>query len=119
MATKKKGLDIQIKDVLARADELPKEKRFFFDTSFERYQTQVKIMENLKKVVEDEGMVVEKEYVKGRKNIVTNPAIKEYNNTSTAANNTMTAIMKLFDKEAKTTKEDSKFMKFLKEDEEE
>lgn len=119
MATKKKDLSVQAKDVLARRDELSKEKVYFFDTAFERYQTQVQIMKNLQKVVEDEGMIVEKEYVKGRKNIVTNPAIKEYNNTSTAANNTMTAIMKLFDKDIKTTKEDSKFMKFLKDDEEE
>ena len=119
MATKKRKEEDLVKYVLTKRDELPPDRLYFFDSAFERYQLQNKVMENLKKVVEDEGMVVEKEYVKGRKNIVTNPAIKEYNNTSTAANNTMTAIMKLFDKETKTTKEDSKFMKFLKEDEEE
>lgn len=119
MGAKKKSLEAQAKDVLARAEELSKEKRYFFDTAFQRYQTQVDIMKKLEKVIEEEGMVVEKEYVKGRKNIVTNPAVREYNNTSTAANNTMTAITKLFDKDTKTTKEDSKFMKFLKEDEEE
>ena len=40
-------------------------------------------------------MLVTKEYVKGRANLVANPAISEYNKTSTAANQTVQTLIKI------------------------
>ena len=59
---------------------------FFFVTTFKRYQVQMKIMTELEKEINELGATVEKEYVKGRQNVYTNPAISEYNKTATAAN---------------------------------
>ena len=42
---------------------------------FKRYQVQLKIMEDLEKAINDYGATVTKEYVKGRENLVANPAI--------------------------------------------
>ena len=40
-------------------------------------------------------MLVEKEYVKGRKNVYSNPAIDQYNKTSSAANNTVGMLVNI------------------------
>ena len=52
-------------------------------------------MADLEKEIEDLGATVSKEYVKGRKNVYTNPAISEYNRTATAANGTVVTLMKI------------------------
>ena len=39
--------------------------------------------------------IVEKEYVKGRQNLVANPAITEYNKTATAANGTVATLINI------------------------
>ena len=72
------------------------EQNYFFTTTFERYVTQLNILARLKKEINDAGeTTVEKEYVKGRKNIVIHPAIPEYNKTSTAANQTASTLLKI------------------------
>ncbi|MBF1332077.1 MAG: hypothetical protein HXM66_04790 [Mogibacterium diversum] len=55
------------------------------------------MLDKLEKVIKKEGTLVEKEYVKGRKNLVANPAIAEYNKTTTSANGTITTLMKIID----------------------
>lgn len=40
-------------------------------------------------------MLVKKEYVKGRGNIYTNPAVTEYNKTADAANRTVQTLMRI------------------------
>jgi hypothetical protein len=64
-------------------------------TTFDRYQTQLEILANLKKAIEDEGMLVSKEYVKGRKNLYTNPAVMDYNRTVDSANKTVATLMRI------------------------
>lgn len=68
---------------------------FFFVTTFKRYQVQMKIMNELEKEINDLGATVSKEYVKGRQNVYTNPAIGEYNKTATAANGTVATLLKI------------------------
>ena len=53
------------------------------------------LIDNLEKTIDDEGMLVKKEYVKGRKNLYTNPAITEYNRTTQIANNTVATLLKI------------------------
>ena len=68
---------------------------FFFVTTFKRYQVQMHIMTELEKEIKELGATVEKEYVKGRQNVYTNPAISEYNKTATAANGTVATLLKI------------------------
>lgn len=89
------SLQEQAGKILEAAEKKGAQKNFFFVTTFKRYQTQLKIMSDLEKEIEDLGATVSKEYVKGRKNVYTNPAISEYNRTATAANGTVVTLMKI------------------------
>lgn len=89
----------QEKRILEQAERRGVSNNYFFRTTFQRYKEQLRILKTLKKGIKDNGATVTKEYVKGRENIVTNPAITEYNKTATAANNTvqtLISIMKSF-----------------------
>ncbi|MBQ6412164.1 MAG: hypothetical protein IJI19_01630, partial [Ruminococcus sp.] len=55
----------------------------------------------LKKSINEEGVIVKKEYVKNRKNIYTHPAIAEYDKTSSAANNTAATLLNIIEKAIK------------------
>ena len=56
---------------------------------------QLTIMEKLKEAIEEDGPLVEKTYVKERTNICIHPAISEYNKTASAANGTVTTLIKI------------------------
>lgn len=71
------------------------EQHFFFVTTFKRYQTQLTILQNLQEEIEKDGTLVTKEYIKGRKNVYTHPAVSEYNKTATAANQTVQTLLKI------------------------
>lgn len=88
-------LQEQANEVLAQAEEKGVQTNFFFRTTFKRYQVQMKILNDLEKEINEIGATVSKEYVKGRKNIYTNPAITEYNKTATAANGTVGTLMSI------------------------
>ena len=45
--------------------------------------------------MKEEGMLVSKEYVKGRKNLYSNPAVAEYNRTTDSANKTVATLMRI------------------------
>ena len=89
-------------DIIKSADELVNiamqanvEKNFFFVSTLKRYTKQLEILEDLEKAIEKDDVLVTKEYVKGRENIYTHPAITEYNKTAQAANNTVQTLMKI------------------------
>ena len=56
---------------------------------------QLVILYELEQTLKDEGMLVSKEYVKGRKNLYSNPALKDYNTTTDSANRTVATLMKI------------------------
>ena len=58
-------------------------------------------MTRLKKSINDEGVIVKKEYVKNRQNIYTHPAIAEYDKTSSAANNTAATLLNIIERAMK------------------
>lgn len=104
----------QANRILAQAEDAGLKNNFFFKTTFSRYQEQLDILVKLEKAIEEYGPTVEKEYVKGRPNITINPAISEYNKTSTAANgtvNTLTNIIKAFANETDSVDKLSEFLK--------
>lgn len=90
-----KSLNEQAVEILRIAEETGVQTNFFFVTTFKRYQVQIKILNDLEKSIEQDGMLVKKEYVKGRKNLYTNPAVREYNTTTDSANRTVTTLMKI------------------------
>lgn len=81
--------------ILAIAEKQGVEQNFFFITTFQRYQVQIQLLKQLETIIRQDGSLVEKEYVKGRKNVYTHPAIAEYNKTSTAANQTVQTLIKI------------------------
>lgn len=89
------NLQEKAEEILRQAEEKGVTQNFFFVTTFKRYQVQMKIMNELEKAMQSEGALVTKEYVKGRKNLVANPAITEYNKTSTAANGTVSTLINI------------------------
>lgn len=88
-------LQQQAKEILKQAEERGVSSNYFFATTFKRYQTQLDILANLESAIKEHGMIVSKEYVKGRQNLVTNPAITEYNKTATAANGTVSTLINI------------------------
>ena len=91
----KKSLNEQAKEILRLAEESGLQSNYFFVTTFERYQVQLQILDELQKVINDEGMLVTKEYVKGRKNLYTNPAVSDFNRTTDSANKTVATLLRI------------------------
>ena len=95
MAKDKLTLQEQANKILEQAEERGVSSNFFFVTTFKRYQVQMSILNDLERAIKEYGATVTKEYVKGRQNLVANPAITEYNKTSTAANGTVSTLINI------------------------
>lgn len=95
MQNNSKTLTDKAKEILELAEKNGVQTNFFFTTTFQRYLVQIKILEDLEQEINDAGALVTKEYVKGRENIYTNPAINAYNNTTNSANKTVTTLLKI------------------------
>ena len=91
----KKELARQANEIMRLAEETGLTSNYFFTTTFQRYQVQLAILDELEKAINAEGMLVSKEYVKGRKNLYTNPAVSDYNRTTDAAKKTVATLMRI------------------------
>lgn len=91
----KKGLESQADAILRKAEEAGVASNYFFVTTFSRYLTQLRILDELEKAIDSEGLLVSKEYVKGRKNMYASPAVVQYNSTTDSANRTVTTLLKI------------------------
>ena len=91
----KKELEKQASEIMRIAEEGGVQGNYFFITTFERYQVQLRMLEELEKSLSEDGMLVTKEYVKGRKNVYSSPAVKDYNTTTDSANRTVSTLMKI------------------------
>jgi len=89
------NLNEQASKILEAAQKSGVEQNFLFVTTFKRYQVQLKILADLEKEVNESETLVTKEYVKGRKNVYSNPAINSYNRTTDSANRTAATLMKI------------------------
>lgn len=88
-------LEQQAKQILKLAEESGLQSNYFFVTTFERYQVQLQILDELKQAIDSEGMLVSKEYVKGRSNIYSNPAVTDFNRTTDSANKTVATLLRI------------------------
>lgn len=109
-----KNLNEQAKEILEIAEKHGVEQNFFFITTFKRYQVQIGILNELEQTIKKEGPLITKEYVKGRENVYTHPAISEYNKTSTAANQTVQTLVKIITTLRQSDdKEEDELLQFL------
>ena len=92
----KLSLSEQAQEIIKIAEKYGVEQNFLFITTFKRYQVQLSILNELEQRIKEDGSLVTKEYVKGRENVYTHPAIGEYNKTSTSANQTVATLIKIF-----------------------
>ena len=95
MAKDKLTLQQQADKLLEQAEQKGVANNFFFRTTLKRYQVQMRMLTELEKAIDEHGATVTKEYVKGRQNLVANPAITEYNKTATAANGTVSTLINI------------------------
>lgn len=100
-------LNEQAQEILKIAEQYGIEQNFFFITTFKRYQVQLIILNDLEKAMKEDGVLVTKEYIKGRKNVYSHPAVTEYNKTSTGANQTVLTLMKIITTLRENNKGDS------------
>ena len=106
-------LQEQANEILRRAQEKGVSGNFFFVTTFKRYQVQLKILTDLEADIRRTGTTITKTYVKGRENLCTNPAIAEYNKTSTAANSTVGTLIQIIEKLSEEQVKESKLFKMM------
>lgn len=90
-----KKLKEQAEKILVIAEEYGVNSNFLFINTFKTYLVQLQILQDLEKAINEDGAITTKEYVKGRENIYTHPAIREYNNTVNSANKTVSTLMKI------------------------
>lgn len=114
---KKMTLDEQAREILKIAEESGVQSNFFFLTTFKRYQVQLRILSELEKNMAEDGVLVTKEYVKGRQNVYSHPAVSDYNRTTDSANKTVTTLMKIIKdfgaEEVKPEEEDDPLLKII------
>lgn len=88
-------LNDKAKELLELAQQANVEQNFFFVSTFKRYQVQLTILNQLEQTIKNAGVLVTKEYVKGRENVYTHPAVTDYNRTATSANQTVQTLLKI------------------------
>ena len=110
-----KSLNEQAKEIIKLAEESGAQSNFFFLTTFKRYQVQLNILASLEKEINEGGAIVTKEYVRGRANVYTNPAIRDYNRTTDSANKTTATLMRILHEYGMTqeTPEDDPLLKAI------
>lgn len=112
----KKTLKEQAQEIIKIAEAKGVQTNFFFITTFKRYQVQINILNQLEQTINEEGLLVKKEYVKGRKNLYSNPAVAEYNKTTDSANKTVATLIKIirgFNKTDDDTGEEDPLLKII------
>lgn len=89
------NLNEKARELLELAQQANVEQNFFFLSTFKRYQVQLNILTQLETEIKNAGVLVTKQYVKGRENVYTHPAVTDYNRTATAANQTVQTLLKI------------------------
>lgn len=93
-------LEEQERSILLKAQENGLECDYLFTTAFARYKRQVRTLMALDEQIEDAvnrgEILITKEYVKGSKNAMINPAIAQFDKTTDSANKTVSTLLKIF-----------------------
>ena len=81
--------------ILELAEEHGVQNNYFFEKTFKNYQFQLEILDKLEAAINEDGILVTKEYVKGRKNVYSHPAISDFNRTVDSSNKTVATLMRI------------------------
>ena len=118
MARRKKTAEKAVErseEILEKAKAKGIEDDYFFQTTFERYKFQLKLLAGLQEDIMVNGLKTSKVYVKGYENEAPNPAIGEYAKIATCANNTVNTLLKILDKpKSKKAEKEDKVTEILK-----
>ena len=111
----KMTLNEQAQEIIKIAEESGVQSNFFFLTTFKRYQVQLNTLNDLEKSIKEDGMLVKKEYVKGRKNLYTSPAVTQYDKTTDSANKTVACLLKIIKtfNVSETTEDEDPLLKII------
>ena len=104
MAKKK----INYADLRKLAEDYQVENNLLFLASARQYENQLKMMEQIQKQLNDEGLTTIKEYVKGRENICANPLLAEWTKLNDASNRTLSSMADIITKFGKAKPTQSK-----------
>lgn len=83
-----------VQAILDAAQAADPASRFALMTTLERYQTQLRVMQQLRADLAARGALVPAT-AKGRKKTVPNPSIAEYDKVASAANQTVQAMLRI------------------------
>lgn len=112
MAFTKKSITFD--DLMSLAKRFNVDTNEMFISCAKQYEMQVNLIDKMKKAIEDDEMLVTKEYVKGRENVMANPLIKELPKHYDSANKTLSIMLNIIEamgsKEAKKTSKLSELM---------
>lgn len=86
--------------IIKMAKEKNVDKNPLFLKTLERFITLQSILDDLENSMEEEGLLVTKEYVKGRKNLYQSPSLREYPRILDCANKTAATLMKIIKAES-------------------
>lgn len=89
-----------LEGIIKMAKEKNVENNPLFLKTLERYMTLQNILDDLEHSMEEEGLLVTKEYVKGRKNLYQSPCLREYPRILDCANKTAATLMKIIKAES-------------------
>lgn len=89
------NLNEQANKILDAAQRGGVEQNFLFVTTFKRYQVQLRLLGEIEKELADGGITVTKEYIKGRMNVYSHPAVGAYSKMADSANRTAATLMKI------------------------
>lgn len=95
MASAKKTITFD--DLMNLAKRYSVENNEMFISAARQYEMQMKLIEKMKEAIEDDEMLVTKEYVKGRENVMANPLVKELPKHYDSANKTLGMMLDIIE----------------------
>lgn len=104
-------------ELLKLAKRYNLENNEMFISCASQYDLQQKIIQNIKKAIEEEdSLMVEKEYVKSRTNVYANPLVRELPKHSDSANKTLQMMLNIIESlGSKEAKQSSKLEELINE----
>ena len=88
-------MDKRAKEILKMAELNGVKDNFFFENTFKNYLRQLEYLDELDASLKEDGVKVTKEYVKGRQNVYSHPALADFNRTNDSANKSVSTLIKI------------------------
>lgn len=95
MSSTKKSITFD--DLMCLAKRYSVDTNEMFISSAKQYAMQMDLIEKIKEAIEKDSMLVTKEYVKGRENVMANPLVKELPKHYDSANKTLGMMLNIID----------------------